>query len=74
VLYHIADNHKGSPIYVVAHSFGSNTLARYLGMCGSNNIDCRIRAAVCISNPYDFQIGIRFLEDGLSDNYIRKHR
>jgi predicted alpha/beta-fold hydrolase len=74
VLEYIHKQYPDSPKYAIGHSFGSNTLTRYLGMCGSNNRDCLLQAAVSIGNPFDFQLGIKYLEDGLSDSYIRKHR
>ncbi len=74
VLEYISDKYPTSPLYAVGHSFGSNTLARYLGVCGSNNKDCLIKAAACIANPFDFQLGIKYLEDGPTDKYIRSHR
>ncbi|CAD8146823.1 unnamed protein product [Paramecium octaurelia] len=74
VLEYIAKQHNKSTIYAIGHSFGSNTLLKYLGMCGSNGTDPLIKVAVSVGNPYDFQLGMRYLEDSLSDSYIRKHR
>jgi predicted alpha/beta-fold hydrolase len=74
VLEVIHQNNRSSPLYAVGHSFGSNTLTKYLGNCGSTNRDCLLKAAVSIANPFDFQLGIKYLEDGLSDSYIRSHR
>lgn len=74
VLEYIHNKYPDSPLYGIGHSFGSNTLIRYLGVCGSNNRDCLIKAAVSIANPFDFQLGIKYLEEGLSDSYIRMHR
>ncbi|KAM3127276.1 hypothetical protein pb186bvf_020605 [Paramecium bursaria] len=72
IVEYLAQKHK--KIYAVGHSFGSNTLMRYLGQCGSLNRDSLIYAAVSIANPFDFQLGLKHLEDGISDSYIRQHR
>lgn len=68
---HIHSTHPDSPLYAVGHSFGANTLMRYLGMCGANTMDTYIKAAVSVANPFDFQTGIKFLEDSVADGYIR---
>ena len=68
---HIHNTHPDSLLYAVSHSFGSNTLLRYLGICGANHIDPFIKAAVSICNPFDFQLGIKYLEDSIADGYIR---
>jgi predicted alpha/beta-fold hydrolase len=54
VLLHLKELHPSSPFYAVGHSFGANTLLRYLGICGSNNIPSRLEGAVSVSNPFDF--------------------
>lgn len=54
VLEYLANKHKNSPIYAIGHSFGSNTLARYLGQCGSLGKDPLIQAGVLICCPFDF--------------------
>jgi predicted alpha/beta-fold hydrolase len=73
VFLHLTEKYKDSDFYGIGHSFGANTLTRYLGICGSNKISSGFKACVSISNPYDFQVGIRLL-DPLSNNYIRFHR
>jgi predicted alpha/beta-fold hydrolase len=54
VLKYIVNKHNKSPIYAIGHSFGANTMMKYLGMCGSNGTDPLIKAAVSVGNPYDF--------------------
>jgi predicted alpha/beta-fold hydrolase len=51
---HIHSSYPDSSLYAVGHSFGSNTLVRYLGMCGANNVDSPIKGAVSVCNPFDF--------------------
>jgi predicted alpha/beta-fold hydrolase len=40
-------------LYALGFSLGANTLLRYLGDCGLKGKDPQIRAAVCISPPFD---------------------
>lgn len=54
VLTYLKEKYPDSDFYAIGHSFGSNTLVRYLGMCGSSSIDTMIKAAVSICNPFDF--------------------
>lgn len=54
LIEHISDKFADSPLYAVGHSFGSNTLVRYIGICGANKTSTRLKAAVSVGNPYDF--------------------
>lgn len=68
---HIREKYPGSPLYAVGHSFGSNNLVRYIGICGANNISSHLKGAVSVCNPYDFQLSIKYIEDGMADGYLR---
>lgn len=54
----IAKQHAGYTFYAIGHSFGANNLAMYLGKYAAENI---FKAAVCVSNPWDFDLMIHFI-------------
>lgn len=57
-------------MYAIAHSFGANTLAKYLGDYYNEN---PFQAAVCVSNPWDFHIGIKHMNK-IADKFLLETR
>ena len=53
VIWSIADKYPNSPLYAIGHSFGANTLTRYIGICCANKINTRLKAAVSVCTPFD---------------------
>ncbi|EGR30500.1 hypothetical protein IMG5_130510 [Ichthyophthirius multifiliis] len=66
----IKQEYQDYQFYAIGHSFGANTLAKYLGDFSNEN---PFLAAVCVSNPWDFYIGIRHLSQ-IADNYLVSSR
>lgn len=64
-------NNKTSnkPIYAISSSFGANVLISYLGTRNKGSSK-RIKAAVSISNPYDFLLAQRFGKGTIYEDII----
>ena len=63
---------EDSEIYGVGFSLGANHLLRYLG---AHNEDCRLKAAVSISNPFDVMatcVTIKYAFFGIYDKFLKK--
>jgi len=51
VVSHLTETHPNSVLFSIGYSLGSNILTKYIGEEGEK---CRIKAAVSISNPFNF--------------------
>ncbi|KAL4476789.1 hypothetical protein ABPG72_010626 [Tetrahymena utriculariae] len=70
ILEIIKEQYQGYTFYAIGHSFGANTLARYLGLYANENV---FSAAVCVSNPWDFYLGQRYLSKSI-DQFLLNTR
>lgn len=70
ILDYIKEQYKDYVFYGIGHSFGANTLTKYLGLYHAENI---FSAAVCVSNPWDFDLTSRLLPKSIND-FLMKSR
>lgn len=66
----IAAERPGRAIHVMGVSLGANVLLKWLGEQGAS-VPHEIQRAAAVSTPFDLGAGSRYLEQGLSNVYVR---
>lgn len=70
VVNHIKNTYSNSTLFSIGYSLGSNILTKYIGEEGDN---CKIDAAVSISNPFNFNKSTQYWNGWRFQNLLGTH-